>query len=270
MTVTALGRGFAARLQRTALAVHRGLQLTWRGYIGLLGACVGLALSLLLFAGLGEDVVSHNGQYQHDPARLSWFIAHRDLLDIDTAKLLAIGGSVGVLLVLAGVTALVLIWRRVPLALAVTPLLALLTAGTLSGLVKGLVGRARPGASLQLAAESGASFPSGHATDTTAFLLAGSLVVAIAVLRRPLARIASVVSAGLVGAAMGASRLVLGVHWPTDVLAGVTLGAAVALAMVVAAVIFTRLTPPGRARRTVALARVLRWSRADAAVRVAP
>jgi membrane-associated phospholipid phosphatase len=59
------------------------------------------------------------------------------------------------------------------------------------------------------------SFPSAHATSTTAAaLLFGAL------LRRPLA--------ALLVPPMAASRLVLGVHYPSDVLAGSALGAAVA------------------------------------------
>jgi len=61
------------------------------------------------------------------------------------------------------------------------------------------------------------SFPSAHATSTTA-----APVLFGALLRKPLA-------AALVPP-MALSRMVLGVHYPTDVLAGSALGAAVALA----------------------------------------
>jgi membrane-associated phospholipid phosphatase len=59
------------------------------------------------------------------------------------------------------------------------------------------------------------SFPSAHATSTTA-----AAVLFGALLRKPLA-------AALVPT-MALSRMVLGVHYPTDVLAGSALGAAVA------------------------------------------
>jgi membrane-associated phospholipid phosphatase len=62
------------------------------------------------------------------------------------------------------------------------------------------------------------SFPSAHATSTTA-----AAVLFGALLRKPLAAAALVPS-------MAVSRMVLGVHYPTDVLAGSALGAAVAVA----------------------------------------
>jgi undecaprenyl-diphosphatase len=235
--------------------------LTPGGLVWLIGATVALAASLAVLAGVSEDVLSRNGEYRSDPARLSWFTAHRNVVDVDAARLMALAGNVGVLLVLGVLTTAVLIRRRVPLALAVTPLFALASAGGVAGLAKLLVGRARPGASLQVAAESGGSFPSGHTTDTTAFILALALVVAIVVLRRPLARGVAVAVAGIIAAATGVSRLLLGVHWPTDVAAGMALGAAVALGTVVASVILTRLTPPASARRTRGVVRVAGWTR---------
>jgi undecaprenyl-diphosphatase len=248
-----------------AQVVHDRVALTSRGFMWLFGAVSAMVGWLVLLGGVGEDVVSHNGAYRSDPIHLSWFVAHRNVLDVDAAKLLAVTGSVGVLFVVAVLSTVVLIHRRVPLGLAVTPLAALVSAGAVAGVVKTVVDRARPAATLQLSAESGGSFPSGHTADTTAFILALALVVAIVILRRPFARAVAVISAGVVSLAMGASRLVLGVHWPTDVVAGIALGAAVALATVVAAVTVTRLTPPDHDRRTGAVVRLAGWSRRPAA-----
>jgi len=87
--------------------------------------------------------------------------------------------------------------------------------------VKRVVRRARPQhASLQVhvGTPSKLSFPSSHATSTTAAaVLYGGL------LRRPLTPV--------LVPPMLASRLVLGVHYPTDVLAGSALGALIGAAV---------------------------------------
>jgi hypothetical protein len=84
--------------------------------------------------------------------------------------------------------------------------------------VKRVVRRPRPDdprVQVHVGTPSRLSFPSAHATSTTA-----AAVLFGALLRKPLA--VAVVPA------MALSRMVLGVHYPTDVLAGSALGAAVA------------------------------------------
>jgi undecaprenyl-diphosphatase len=112
------------------------------------------------------------------------------------------------------------------------------------GLTKAIVGRSRPPVSLHLVPESDHSFPSGHATDGTAVFLAIALVTAMFVLRRPAMRLASVALGAFASVAMGASRLVLGVHWPSDVVAGLALGLGASLAITMTAAVIARLTPP--------------------------
>ena len=92
--------------------------------------------------------------------------------------------------------------------------------------------------------ETEPSFPSGHATDSTAFYLALALILALFVLRRPLARVLAVAAGLAVPFSVGLSRLVLGVHWPSDVLAGWALGTTAALVVVMSVSLLCRLTPP--------------------------
>jgi membrane-associated phospholipid phosphatase len=89
-------------------------------------------------------------------------------------------------------------------------------AFALAEIGKKLINEHRPPASLQLvAADSGASFPSGHAT------VAAVLAVALVVIAATYAwRAAAVVLGGLYALAVAVSRVYLGDHYPLDVLGG--------------------------------------------------
>ncbi len=88
-------------------------------------------------------------------------------------------------------------------------------------------GRARPDLADRLVRAGGYSFPSGHATQSAAVWG----ILALLVSRRLPAhrRVVWAVGVGL-AAAVGTSRIYLGVHWFTDVVAGWTLGAVVVAA----------------------------------------
>lgn len=74
----------------------------------------------------------------------------------------------------------------------------------------------------------GSSFPSGHTLSTAVFTTAVTLC---AVHIWPLRRVAIFVLGILWVTLMGLSRLILGVHWPTDVLAAICLGVFIPLAI---------------------------------------
>jgi undecaprenyl-diphosphatase len=122
--------------------------------------------------------------------------------------------------------------RRRPRAVpwtAVLATVALLAASLLSGLLKDAFDRVRPalaepGVTAIGALPPDASLPSGHAATAAA-------AAAVVALLHPRLRIPMI---ALV-AAIGLSRVYLGVHYPSDVLAGAVLGAAVAAVVVVAA-----------------------------------
>ena len=96
--------------------------------------------------------------------------------------------------------------------------------------MKAIVGRARP-ALWESQWYWGSSFPSGHTLSTAAFSTAAALCVARIWPRGgSLAMALAVLWTGLVAV----SRLVLGVHWPSDVLAATCLGAFIPLLISVA------------------------------------
>ncbi|MFL9839880.1 phosphatase PAP2 family protein [Sphingomonas sp. ST-64] len=111
---------------------------------------------------------------------------------------------------------------------------ALVVAGTITGsvavgLAKLVVGRERPALVDHLVEVGSASFPSGHAANSAIVYLTIALL-GIQVMARRSARMFLIgVTLALV-AAIGVSRIYLGVHWPSDVLAGWSFGALWALA----------------------------------------
>lgn len=94
-------------------------------------------------------------------------------------------------------------------------------------LLKEVVARARPSLPEPVAHAGGYSFPSGHALGAAA-MYASLAVVAAGVLRRRW-RPLLVAVAVVVPMAVATTRVLLGVHFPSDVAAGLVLGWAVAL-----------------------------------------
>jgi undecaprenyl-diphosphatase len=96
-------------------------------------------------------------------------------------------------------------------------------------LTKQLVDRPRPDVVRAYDLVYSSSFPSGHAMMTPVVYLTLAAILAAGQERRAIKALL-LVNAALLSIAVGVSRVYLGVHWPSDVLAGWTLGAAIALA----------------------------------------
>jgi len=130
--------------------------------------------------------------------------------------------TVGSLLVLGPLAALVAAWcayrrrgRAVVLVVA-----AGVGAVAVADVVKAVVNRPRP-ATQHLVEVASASFPSQHAAQAAAILPA--LAIALTT-RRSGARVVAVVLATVLVVGIGASRVYLGVHYPSDVAAGWIIG----------------------------------------------
>jgi membrane-associated phospholipid phosphatase len=104
-------------------------------------------------------------------------------------------------------------------------LLTTVFGGAALGLVlKVLVGRARPALPDPVSTAGGSSFPSGHALGASIGCCLLLLLTLRFLSRR--GRIAAVIVAAVIVVAVALSRVVLGVHFVSDVLAGIMLGIA--------------------------------------------
>ncbi len=135
--------------------------------------------------------------------------------------------AVGLALLVAAVGILVVRRFRTDGRGAVAPLLAIAVSGVgayaLSSTLKEIFTRARPPLALAAIADNGFSFPSSHTTVGLAMLVTLALVtgqVADGRVRRVV-----VIWVAALAVIVPASRLLLGVHWTTDVLIGACVGA---------------------------------------------
>jgi undecaprenyl-diphosphatase len=148
--------------------------------------------------------------------RPAWLVSPADSLGLATRDL-----GTGAVVVIA----VALLWR--PHRLWAQWLMWSAIVGfVLQNIVKELVGRERPGWSESAFHPLTASFPSGHAMSGITTWAVLGVILLVAPVGGRLPRIVGVIALA-VGVLMGPSRLVLGVHWPTDVLGGWLLGGAV-------------------------------------------
>ncbi|MFR9805935.1 phosphatase PAP2 family protein [Pseudonocardia sp. RS010] len=171
-----------------------------------------------------DSVEDHGRLAATDRPVLAWLVAHRapdGTLVMETASRL--GGTLGTL-VLAAVAVALLVWRRHWWE-AATVTVASAGVAVLVPAAKAFYGRPRPPLAGQLVRETDLSLPSGHAVGS--LVIVGVVaVVTVRFLRSRLVRAAALGAAASAVALVGVSRLYLGVHWFTDVLAGWFLGGA--------------------------------------------
>ncbi len=133
-------------------------------------------------------------------------------------------GSAPVVSLICGVVLgyLVMIRKR---AAALLVLVAIAGGGILNNVLKSTFERPRPDFIEPLASVSSASFPSGHATFSAITYLTLAALLARTTPRLRL-RLYAIAIGLLLTVLVGMTRVILGVHYPTDVLAGWCIGAA--------------------------------------------
>lgn len=134
-------------------------------------------------------------------------------------------GSAGVLLIFTALITIVLYWHHLK-GLALWFSSCFLIGGGLPFLVKQLVRRERP--SYRLITESGFSFPSGHASSSSVFYGLVLVLVLVYCKKNWQKFLAAFLLTGVTLLILW-SRVYLGVHYPSDVLAGLSLGTGIVL-----------------------------------------
>lgn len=205
-------------------------------------AFVVLLLPIFLFVELAEEV-KENETIQLDEAILRAINSFASS-ELDTAAVIItqLGGIIGTSVLTIGIA--VLLWGRAKRRMATLLVTGVAGAGLLNLLLKAVFQRDRPNLWERLVTENTHSFPSGHAMASSALAL--SLIVIFWPTRW---RWLVISIAGLFMAVIGFTRLYLGVHYPSDILAGWVVSAAWVGAMVYALTYHTTLRKLFRKKR---------------------
>ena len=205
-----------------ALGVRADRFYTSVGIFLIAGAAVAVAATLG-FASLG-DHVRRGATQPFDVAVLRWMGAHQTPLFTAAAVELTYLGTGTVVLTIVGVSALFL-WHTAHKHSARLLLAAVAGNLLLNYALKLVFNRARPDVFLWKTTAVSSSFPSGHAMSAT--VCYGTVAYLVARLQKHRwSRTLTLSGATLLILLICATRLYLGVHYPSDVLAGILVGLA--------------------------------------------
>jgi undecaprenyl-diphosphatase len=207
-------KAWAFLSRRFAAGEYLGLHLT-----------VGLLLSLgalWLFAGIAEDVVHHDPITEFDVTVANLLHQHASPTITELAKGITLLGSPAVIAPW-GLIATVLLLARKEYLMAGGWVAALLGGGLLDGVLKQVFQRPRPAWDAPIVTAHGFSFPSGHAM---ASLVAYGMLAYLVwrELGRPRGRVALAGCTLVLVLLIGLTRMYLGVHYFSDVIAGYAAG----------------------------------------------
>jgi membrane protein DedA with SNARE-associated domain/membrane-associated phospholipid phosphatase len=201
-------------LRRLTPGQYLGLHLT----VGLLAA----ACSLWLFGGLVEDLLTGDPLVRFDRVLADYLHSHASPPLTTFFLIVTVFGSIEAMVLLGVVVAAFLLWER-RWTLLGTWLAAVAGSAFLNHLLKGLFARPRPFFEHPLLVETSYSFPSGHAMES--FVAYGMLAYfGVLALKTWRARVGVVFGAALLVVLIGFSRMYLGVHYFSDVIAGYAAG----------------------------------------------
>ncbi len=188
---------------------------------------IGLAIAAVsVFALMAGLVLSGHAGAFDGPICSAVYAARRAWL----TKVMIVITYMGDWQVITGVCVLFLIFRRSRLSWGVPLSVSAILATALNKLLKSIFVRPRPEMALRLITQGGYSFPSGHSASSFAFYAMMIVLVNCYVEDKKKARLLTGLLSLLIFL-IGASRVYLGVHYPTDVLGGWSEGLMLVIAL---------------------------------------
>ncbi|GAC1483803.1 MAG: hypothetical protein NVS1B5_03340 [Gemmatimonadaceae bacterium] len=207
-----LAKFIAARFVREE---YLGLHLTIGFFLSLAG--------LWLFAGVTEDVVHHDPLTKFDLALTTWIRAHATPVGDKMSAVISALGSPVAMAAVGAVGAIVLLLRHKWIVLAAWGA-AFAGAGLLTLILKNIIQRPRPVGALAFLYGETFSFPSGHSLGSLVGYGMFAYVIGSNWVETARGRLRLAIATAALVIAIGVSRLYLGVHYFSDVVAGYAVG----------------------------------------------
>jgi membrane-associated phospholipid phosphatase len=188
----------------------------------MLAVALAIVFATAMVVGIVFDMVDQgSGLARWDESVARWGSEHATAWSTDVLDFLTDFGGTRYLVLICGAVALYDYVRHRNGNVFLFLVVVLLGVVLLNNGLKLIVGRERPDVP-HLVSPSGSSFPSGHSASAAAAWFALALVISRSWTRRGRAAAAAV--AAVITVAVATSRALLGVHWLTDVVAGVMVG----------------------------------------------
>ena len=206
-------------MSRPLFSARAGIVSLWLG---------GAGLAFLAFVRITRELIEGDVSAMDSAILLAVARTRTPWLTIAAIDVTALG-SITLVVLFSTFTLVVLLVLRDRLG-ALQMLAASAGAGILTLLTKDIIERVRPEQAQRLIIVSGFSYPSGHSVSTSALYLTIAIIAGRHV-QHSGARAVIFLAVSAVVIMVGASRVYLGVHYATDVVSGVSLGAAWALVL---------------------------------------
>jgi len=194
-----------------------------------------------ILANLAQSITDREGIVRLDERMAHTLALHRGPSLTAVMRAVSWLGAYDVIVPLGVIVSAWFLSRRGDWSPAARLLVAIAATATLSEALQNAVGRARPTLPLGFASVSGWGFPAERAAVCVAFY--GVIAVLLSAGRARVSQVLVWVAMVLIVALVGASRVYLGLHWFSDVVAGYALGGLMLCAVLAATLLARRPAP---------------------------